>query len=75
MKKVFCFILSILIVIPSIYVSATQDRSYNFNKNYSLSGNYANDIVSVARAQKGRTMASLGYTEMWCADFATDCAR
>ena len=75
MKKFFCFILSILIVIPSMYVSATQDRSYNFNKNYSLSGNYANDIVSVARAQKGRTKASLGYTEMWCADFATDCAR
>ncbi len=54
---------------------ATQSKSGNFNKSYTLTGNYANDLVSVALAQKGLTKANLGYTEAWCADFATDCAR
>lgn len=77
-KKIFwlmviaCMIMELLSIIT---VNATQDRSYNFNKNYTLTGNYANDIVAVANAQLWKSQSNLGYTEAWCADFATDCAR
>ena len=47
----------------------------NFNTNYSLTGNGAEDIVRVALAQNGRTGGQLGYSaEEWCADFVMDCA-
>ena len=59
----------------SITASATQDRSSNFNKSYTLTGNNATDIVTVAKKQNGKTGSNLGYSEQWCADFATDCAR
>lgn len=58
-----------------ITASATQDRSSNFSKSYSLTGNKATDLVRVANAQLGKTGKNLGYTENWCADFVTDCAR
>ena len=56
-------------------LSHTQDRSYNFRTDYSLTGNPADDIVNVAKAQIGLTTAEAGYSEDWCADFVTDCAR
>ena len=59
----------------SITASATQNRSGNFNKNYNLTGNNASDIVTVATKQMGKTGSNLGYSEQWCADFVTDCAR
>jgi len=59
----------------SLSVSATQDRSSNFSKNYKLTGNNASDLVNVAQAQLGKTGAQLNYSEQWCADFVTDCAR
>ena len=62
-------------VMPEIDVKATQDRTGYFNKSYSLSGNGADDIVAVAMAQKNRTKAQMGYTEPWCADFVSDCAK
>jgi len=68
-------IFSLAAVMPSMSASATQDRSANFSKSYTLTGNGANDIVAVAMAQKDKTKAQLGYTEAWCADFVSDCAR
>lgn len=59
----------------AITASATQDRSSNFNRSYTLTGNNATDIVNVAKKQLGKTGSNLGYTEQWCADFVTDCAR
>ena len=55
--------------------SKTQDQSYMFSKNYKLTGNYADDVVAVAKAQIGRTQSEFQYYEDWCADFANDCAR
>ena len=72
---------SVSLVVPetasvlSLSVSATQDRSSNFSKNYKLTGNNASDLVAVAQAQLGKTGKQLGYSEQWCADFTTDCAR
>lgn len=57
-----------------INVSATQDRTSYFNKNYTLTGNPIDDIVAVAQAQANRTKAQMGYTEAWCANFVGDCA-
>ena len=53
----------------------TQSVSHNFTQSFTLTGNGATDVVAVANAQIGRSKASLGYTEAWCADFVSDCAK
>ncbi|MEE0958084.1 MAG: RICIN domain-containing protein [Ruminococcus sp.] len=80
MKKTISVVLSVLItmscliIIGSAEVGATQNRTGNFSRNYSITGNGAEDIVNVARAQLGKTGSQLGYSEQWCADFVSDCA-
>ena len=56
-------------------VKATQSMSGNFLGGYSLTGNGATDIVNVAMAQNNRSQSSMGYSEAWCADFVSDCAK
>ncbi len=76
MKKIIAMILvALLLVNGSLIGYATQTMSHNFNTNYVLTGNYANDIVTVAKAQLGRTGSNIGYTEAWCADFVCDSAK
>lgn len=79
MKKrflsLFLSVLMIFTILPNNVVMAFQNRAGNYSKNYSLTGNYANDIVSVAKAQIGKRQSYLGYSEDWCADFVMDCAR
>ena len=55
--------------------SQTQNQSHMYVKDYTLTGNYADDVVAVAKAQLGRTQTKFQYYEDWCADFANDCAR
>lgn len=82
-KKVSSYIkrcLSVVLVLTicmlsSIDVYATQSRTENFDKTYSISGNQADDLVNVAQKQIGKTKSALGYTEAWCADFVCDCAK
>lgn len=80
MKKTLSVFLSMLIALScltflgNIEVGATQSRTSNFSRNYSITGNGAEDIVNVARAQVGKTGSELGYSEQWCADFVSDCA-
>ena len=59
----------------TIFVSATDSRSANFLKNYSLTGDGATDMANIALAQKNRSQSQFGYTEAWCADFVSDCAK
>ena len=78
-KKILKNVVSAIIILCMISQSvvtafATQNRTGNFSKSYSLSGNGATDIVRVAAAQLGRTGSQLGYSEQWCADFVSDCA-
>lgn len=60
---------SVSLVVPendsvlSLSVSATQDRSSNFSKNYKLTRNNASDLVAVAQAQLGKPGKQLGYSE------------
>lgn len=75
-KKVGCIMLAIgLIMSSNISVYATQNRVSNYSRSFSLCGNGADDIVSVAMAQIGKTGSQLGYSEEWCADFVSDCAE
>lgn len=75
-KRVFAacaaFALMLSLAFP---VHAAQSRAANFRKTYELTGNGAADMVSVAVAQLYRSGASFDYTENWCADFVSDCAR
>lgn len=64
----------LMLSVGVVSVGATQNRYYNFSSGYSISGNGANDMVSVAAAQVGLTGSQLGYSEQWCADFVSDCA-
>lgn len=61
-------------VVPIISEPQTQSRTSGFASGYTLSGNGAADMVSIALAQEGRTGSQFGYTEEWCADFVSDCA-
>ena len=67
-------IVSVFTTYPSYVVFATQNRTYNFNNNYTLTGDGATDILRIAFAQVGRKGSDFGYTENWCADFVSDCA-
>ena len=64
----------VLCAVPVMEAGATQSRSDNF-----YSAEYNSDpgqyMVNIAEAQLGRTGSSLGYTEEWCADFVSDCAK
>ena len=55
--------------------SQTQNQSHMYSKDFTLTGNYADDLVAVGQAQMGKTKAELEYYESWCADFVNDCAR
>lgn len=73
--KWVCILLAAILFISPMQVSATQSRSSNFNYSFSLGGSQADNLIAVARAQLGKTKAQLGYTEAWCADFVSDCAK
>lgn len=69
----FVFVLS-TVCISDTTAYAREDRSGNFAGGYSLNGTPQQNIISVARAQLGRTKYNFGYNEAWCADFISDCA-
>ena len=74
----YCLRLMLLLfmfTISSVSAYATQSRTENFNKTYSLGSDQAENLVNVALKQVGKTKANLGYTEAWCADFVCDCAK
>lgn len=53
-------------MINPVVVKVTQSMSGNFWGGYSLTGNGATDIVSVAMAQKNRSQASMGFINRLC---------
>ena len=84
MKKAFSKSLSWLLsvvmifgffVVPSVSVSATQSASGGFSRDYTLTGDGFTDMVNIAMAQNEKTQAQIGYSESWCANFVSDCAR
>uniref|UniRef100_UPI00192E5482 leucine-rich repeat protein n=1 Tax=Eubacterium cellulosolvens TaxID=29322 RepID=UPI00192E5482 len=52
----------------------TQSRTDHFAGGYTITGDGAKDILSVAEQQEGRREADFGYSEAWCANFVSDCA-
>lgn len=89
-KKIVSLVLTIMIVVSAIvtvtsFVSTavdtekntvgTQSKSDNFSKSFTLTGNGATDMVSIAKAQNNKNQNNLGYSESWCADFVSDCAK
>ena len=81
MKKYFkkitamLLVMGMLVTIMPMNVFATQSRSGNFSKSYTLTGNGAADMCAIALAQYQKTGSALGYTEDWCANFVSDCAK
>lgn len=78
-KSVSVFLSTVIFIcvfaVMPINASATQSRTENFSQNFYLNGSGSDDIVSVAAAQLGKTGSQLGYSEQWCADFVSDCAK
>ncbi|MDE7312112.1 MAG: hypothetical protein K2N87_10935, partial [Eubacterium sp.] len=80
-KQIAAAVLSMVFGVSAAYVpgtvriQATQNRTYNYSRNYTLNASGADNICAVAQAQIGKTSSDLGYTEAWCADFVADCAQ
>jgi len=76
MKKITVFALTLaLLAALALPGYAAQSRAANFLKTYELTGDGAQDMVAIALSQFHRSGASFDYTEQWCADFVSDCAR
>lgn len=77
MKKTVAWILVFILSFPIVSLNkvCAQTKSENYSKNYILTGDEAHDLVAVAKAQAGKTKAQMGYTEAWCADYVSDCAK
>lgn len=78
-QRVLSCMLAVMLVVlmsPAVVLEADalQSRTGNFLKTYTLTGDGAADMVAIALAQEGRTGSEFGYTEQWCANFASDCA-
>ncbi len=75
--SIICMLLSVIPIEP-ITVSAICCRKDGFDKSkYSLTGNMAEDVATIAKSQKGRTEAQFGYSGVdagaWCDEFVADC--
>ena len=63
-----------MLPITNLTASAISCQKDGFDKSrYTLSGNMAKDVATIAKSQKGRTGAQLGYTEPWCDEYVADC--
>lgn len=65
-----------VVIIPqgAMKVYAISCRKDGFDKSrYTLTGNMAEDVATIAKSQKERTGAQFGYTEAWCDEFVADC--
>ena len=69
----FIFIETILST-NTFTASAISCRKDGFDKSkYTLTGNMAEDVATIAKSQEGRTRSDFGYTEAWCDEFVADC--
>lgn len=66
-------IVSILMMSATTTASALKGKKSGFTVP-AFSGNQGKDVASVALANLGKTYSDYGYTDNWCAWFATDCA-
>ncbi len=72
--SIIASVVMMLGLLPNFSVSAICCRKDGFDKSrYTLTGNMAEDVATIAKSQKGRTGAQFGYTEAWCDEFVADC--
>ncbi len=75
------FLSAILLITAAIMLSgfkvyaAPVYRNDRFNKSFAYSPDPVTYFINIARAQKGKTTAELGYGGAWCAYFVNDCAK
>ncbi len=79
-NKMMAGFLSIIMIMAFLanmpnYIVRAQNRTENFNKNYTYSSDPGQYMVNIALAQQGKTGSQLGYTVDWCAYFVSDCAE
>ena len=75
-----CFVLTasfLLATVPGAHAVSAGSPKYgkNYNTSVTLTGNYGQDISAIAKAQKGKSGSSLGFSSAWCDAFVIDCAR
>lgn len=73
-KSVLRHIIAMVFAISILAVCNLPANAANFKENYSLSGNSADKMISIATAQLGRNRSQMGYTDAWCARFVSDTA-
>lgn len=70
-KKLISLLLTLALLLCCLPTTALAGP----NTNYKLTGQGQDDVVTVARAQLGKTGRDLGYTYEWCAAFVTWAGR
>lgn len=68
MKKFKTF-LSLILVVSILAANLVVPVHAGVSTNYTLTGNQANDVIAVAKAQLGKTKSDFGWTVDWCAYF------
>lgn len=83
-KRIITFLITLILVLNLVPLTSLAaitpgkpkyGSASGFGSNFTLTGTLANDIVSVAKAQVGKSKSTLGYTDAWCDAFVIDCAR
>ena len=62
------------VTLAYVFIPNINAEAANFSTGYTITGDGASDMVSIAVAQAGKTQSQMGYTYAWCAAFVSDCA-
>ncbi|MBR5515701.1 MAG: InlB B-repeat-containing protein, partial [Clostridia bacterium] len=83
-KRIISFIICIVMLFCTIPFSASAaitpgkpkyGSASGYGTSFTLTGNQANDVIAVAKAQVYKSGSTLGYSGAWCDAFVIDCAR
>ncbi len=85
MKKRIALVVLAIIMLLNVTVLASSaamtpgkpayGKASGYGSNFTLTGNHANDVITVAKAQVYKKGKELGYSSAWCDAFVVDCAR
>ncbi len=70
-KRIFASFTALILIAAMLIVPVHADRNYSFT----LTGDQAKDIITVAEAQLGLTGTEMNYSSNWCSYFVGWCGR
>ena len=83
-KRIASFVLIVIMLLSVFAVTSfalitpgkpVYGKASGYGSKFTLTGNQANDVIAVAKAQVYKKGSELGYSSAWCDAFVIDCAR